>query len=101
MAGGEDRRRGQGDRSGGRHLRPREKMMFDLREKVLFHAPLSQFRVPRMKIQTPSPQEMKGHPGVSVQHRRSWRQRGLAEKGLSVKGRGIWGRKRTDNPTLT
>lgn len=77
--------------------------MFGLREKVLFHAPVSQFRVPRMKIQTPSPlpQEMKGHPGVSVQHRRSWRQRGLAEKGLSVKGRGIWGRKRTDNPTLT
>lgn len=65
MTGGEE---GRGEKTRrGRHLRPREKMMFSLREKILCHAPLSQPRVPRMKIQTPS-QEMKGHPGVSVEH---------------------------------
>lgn len=69
---------GQGERSGGRHLMPREKMMFGLREKVLFHAPLSQFRVPRMKIQTPPP------PG---DERSSW---GLcpAQEVLEVEGTG-------------
>lgn len=65
MTGGEEGRRKEKRRE--RHPRLREKMVFGLREKVLSHAPRSQSRVPRMKIQTPS-QEMKGHPGVSVQH---------------------------------
>lgn len=61
MTGGEEGRREE--KRSTRHPRRREKM-FSLREKVLSHAPLSQSRVPRMKIQTPS-QEMKGYPGVS------------------------------------
>lgn len=72
MAGGEERRRT--GRQGGGCLRLQEK-----RVASLFHDLLSLPREPRMKIQSLS-QEMKGHPGVSAQHREILE---AAESGLS------------------
>lgn len=59
-----------------------------------FHAPLPLSRVPRMKIQAPSQEIKRSSWGVCPAQ-------GDPEKGLSENGRGSWGRKSTDNLTLT